>query len=271
MAEIAHEKRGTSISDGVSVAIVDTVRKSFKAMPYRDDDQNNDELRRPIREMAARVREWRFYLMTRGLDAKEFLDASAALEKVLDGDAPAEGVVERFTKTIDDFVVKLGALADYPPKFSREEKIKWITASRVFELEEGMNKMVSDLAGTPDDPRLAVAKEFRKRLSEAVRGAGDFREVMEDLYLWMNTELGDVNRRIRFRNAAVAMYWEQMPQEKWDSLSPDDRAKLFELLELWRKERESLLGELPIADRRRLEAMEHYRPEDWENPGNFTV
>jgi hypothetical protein len=58
-----------------------------------------------------------------------------------------------------------------------------------------------------------------------------------------------------------------MPQEKWDSMDTEARTQLFDVLKRWREERGKILSELPIEDRRRLEAMEYFSPEDWEKPG----
>ena len=40
------------------------------------------------------------------------------------------------------------------------------------------------------------------------------------------------------------------------------------MLVSWRAEHEKILGELPIEDRRRLEAL---RPEDFDKPGAFEL
>lgn len=88
-------------------------------------------------------------------------------------------------------------------------------------------------------------------------------EQMEDIQLLMTAEAAEAGRRQLFRNATIALYWESRPPEWWAKLPPEQRAKTEAALALWRRGREKLLGELPIADRRRLEAL---RPEDFDHP-----
>jgi hypothetical protein len=93
---------------------------------------------------------------------------------------------------------------------------------------------------------------------------------MRDFQLSLTAEYAEVERRVKFRNAALSIYWEQMPQEKWDELEPEAKGRLLDLVAQWRTTfRKEYLESLPIADRRRLEAMEHFKPEDWQKPGVF--
>ncbi len=119
--------------------------------------------------------------------------------------------------------------------------------------------------GGPVELRTAVeleaqAGEARRRLE----GGGVPCEEIENASLALAAQMAELNRRNLFRTAAAAFYWERQTPEWWARLSPEARASLDALLGQWRAQREGVLGELPLEDRRRLEAM---TLEDFDRPG----
>jgi hypothetical protein len=106
----------------------------------------------------------------------------------------------------------------------------------------------------------AQAAEARQRME---RGEAPLEEI-ESASLALMAQLAELNRRTLFRRAAVALYWEKQTPEWWARLSPEARGDLEGLLEQWRAQREGILSELPLEDRRRLEAM---TLEDFDRPG----
>ena len=121
--------------------------------------------------------------------------------------------------------------------------------------------------GSPRDSLRAGVRGLRERLEATIRKAEDVGPVLEDFELFWTGEQAELDRRMTMHTATLLIYWEQMPQVKWDGLDSKARAELFELLRRWRNgERETYLGKLPLEDRRKLEAMERRAPEDWDHP-----
>jgi hypothetical protein len=105
----------------------------------------------------------------------------------------------------------------------------------------------------------AAVAEARARLA---RGESPV-EPLEDISLVTQAHAAELARRNRFRTVATALYWERQPPEWWAQRTPEERAAIEPLLAQWRTEREELLSELPLEDRRRLESL---RLEDFQNP-----
>ncbi len=80
-------------------------------------------------------------------------------------------------------------------------------------------------------------------------------EEMEDLRLTLVAQKAELGRRIRKRTVALLLYWEKQTPEWWAQRSPEELRTMRELQARWEVERETLLSELPLADRRELEAM----------------
>ena len=76
--------------------------------------------------------------------------------------------------------------------------------------------------------------------------------------------LAELDRRNLFCRARWGLFWEVAPPERWEALPPERREQSTRDLAEWRKEREKVLGGLPLEDRRRLEAL---RYEDFEKEG----
>ncbi len=92
----------------------------------------------------------------------------------------------------------------------------------------------------------------------------------QDFLLTVIAQNAEVKRRLLFRTAALAIFWENAPQEKWDQLPDDTLESIFRLVLQWQEtERERILGNMPLADRRRLEEMETYSVEQWSAPDVF--
>jgi hypothetical protein len=87
---------------------------------------------------------------------------------------------------------------------------------------------------------------------------------MENVNLTLVARMAEIKRRMLFRSAAASLYWEKQTPEWWAQRSPEQRASMEGLVARWRESREEILGELPLEDRRRLEAM---TLEDFDRPG----
>jgi type I restriction-modification system DNA methylase subunit len=121
------------------------------------------------------------------------------------------------------------------------------------------------LFGNPNDTRTAASLQAAVEAARQRIARGEVPlEEMEDISLSTNAQSGELSRRSHFQTAALALFWESRPPEWWAKLTAEQRKELEELLGSWRAEREKILGELPIADRCRLEAL---RPEDFDKPG----
>lgn len=117
----------------------------------------------------------------------------------------------------------------------------------------------------PEDARAAASLQAAVEAARQRLARGEVpQEEMQDLSLSTQAQRAELSRRCQFQTAALALFWESRPPEWWAKLTAEARKKLEDLLVSWRAEREKILGELPIADRRRLEAL---RPDDFDKPG----
>jgi hypothetical protein len=232
------------------------------------EDFSDDLFAQKVAGAAENVRRMRAYLLSRGVDATEFLEACDLVQAAAAGRPQAEGAVSRAVKTVTAFVARLNELPDFPPPWSEEERKAWELTSDLLTCDELLAKSAEVFQGTKSEEFALTAKALRAQFNELIREGKNPLEVMRDFQLMLSAESGEVMRRVKFRTAMLAIYWEQLPQEKWDEMSLEGKDQLLEILKQWREgEREKTMSSLPIADRRRLEAMEQWGPEDWGKSG----
>lgn len=188
-------------------------------------------------------------------DCDEFI---AVLEGRHDGDYDVQA-----------FIVRLNAFKEEASEFMHiQQQVKVVEmVGNLHDLLPQMERMAAACRewGEPMDLRTAVEIEGAvARIRAGLEEGRLDKEAMQDMQLAAAGQMAEIERRLRFREAACALYWEQWPPERWAKLSPEERLKLEGVLEAWRRDKEKVLGVLPLEDRRRLEAM---RYEDFDKPG----
>jgi hypothetical protein len=228
------------------------------------DDQDAESMSHE--ELLNHMRDFRDKLMPHasqwremGLEVDPFLAECEGLIAFLEGRSEVWVDVAGFLEKLTAFG---NEMRDYCHLQRQAERVNAVASiPSVLDATENLASRMSN----PDDARTAAALQAavgaaRERLA---RGEVPVEE-MADLSLSAQTQAGELRRRSQFRAAALALFWESRPPEWWAGRTAKERKEIGELLVSWRAEREKILGELPITDRRRLEAL---RPEDFDKPG----
>ena len=223
------------------------------------ESMSNEELLGRTRELRDKLKPYAGQWREMGLEVDPFLEDCERLIAFLEGRSEAWVDVAGFSEKITAFANEMKAYGDIQRQAERINAVASIPS---------LLDAAEDLAGQmshPDDARSAAAlqaiiESARQRLA---RGEVPVEE-MGDLSLSTQAQKAELSRRSQFRSAALALFWESRPPEWWAGRTAQERQELEALLVSWRAEREKILGELPIADRRRLEAL---RPEDFDKPG----
>ena len=240
---------------------------SFRIMSL-PEDFSDDAFAKKVAGAAERVRPYRAYLLTRGVETREFFEACEVIQMAVLGHAQPEGAVRRAAQAFGRFIQQLNALPDFPPNWSEAERRQWALTSALLEFDDMLEKVARDFKGTKGEELALTAEKLRVEFNDLIRAGKNPLEVVRDFQLMVTAEQAEVLRRVKFRSAMLAIYWEQLPQEKWDEMTLEGKDQLLNLLKQWREgEREKIFSALPIADRRRLEAMEQWKPEDWGQSG----
>ena len=224
-------------------------------------DSDHEDIINRMRDLVEHLRPKAEALREEGVDVDEFLEGAdgflAALEGRYDGEFDVPG-----------FIAKLTAYAEEIKQ--RDHLLKQAEAVRLVEqlprTPEILDEMAKDLreSGSEDSLRMAAemaatADAVRERLAEGVIPVSE----LQGLTLSVSAEIAEVNRRVLYRSIAMARFFETRPPEWWAELTDPARESAGKLLESWKIEREELLGQLPLADRRRLEEA---RMEDFDAP-----
>ncbi len=220
-----------------------------------------------IKELRASVQRFAFLLRARGVETQPFITTCDELEAALKKGAASEEL-PRLLVSFSAFGEKLEALADWPPK-DPERVATEMLAGMLLTLEDTVE--VFHKLGGPSE--LKVAAELQHtltRIHTRIRQGEMPTDELQDFLLTVTAQNAEVRRRLLFRTAALAIYWENAPQSKWDELPDDALDGIFRLVLQWQEtERERILGNLPLADRRRLEEMETFNVEQWAMPHVF--
>lgn len=220
---------------------------------------SNEELLGRTRELRDQLRPRAADLRAMGFEADSFLEECDRLIAFLEGRSEEWVEVAEFVEKLQVFSKEVSAFSDIQRQAERVKAVASIPS--VLDAVENLAGRMSN----PDDARMAASLQaaveaVRQRLARGEVPA----EEMEDLSLSTLAQKAEFSRRSHFQTAGLALYWESRPPEWWAKLTAEARKELEELLVSWRAERDKILGELPIADRRRLEAL---RPEDFDKPG----
>ncbi len=120
-------------------------------------------------------------------------------------------------------------------------------------LAEGLKKGADGIAKTGIDP-----DELSERILAAKDAIADGRferGMMDDIMLDLSALLGELDRSVHGQVGYIAEHWDKMFPVGTDKEVPEGIA---ELLVEWRShERENLLSQLPLEDRRKIEAGEN--------------
>jgi hypothetical protein len=223
------------------------------------ESMSHEELLRHTRELRDKLKPGAAQWREIGMDVDPFLAECEQLIAFLEG--RSEGWVD-----VAAFCEKLAAFHQEMREFVHLQK----QAERINAVASipSVLETMEDFARRLDNPNDARTAALLKASVEAARqrlARGEVPlEELQDLALSTQAQAAEMSRRTRFKTAALALFWESRPPEWWAQRTAKERQELEALLVSWRAEREKILGELPIADRRRLEAL---RPEDFDQPG----
>jgi len=223
------------------------------------ESMSHEELLRQTRELRDQLKPGAAQWREMGMDVDPFLAECERLIAFLEG--RSEGWVD-----VAAYLEKLAAFHQEMREFvhlqRQTERINAVASiPSVLEAAEDLARRMDN----PNDARTVASLQAaiaaaRERLA---RGEVPVEE-MQELALSAQAQKAELSRRSQFRAAALALFWESRSPEWWAQRTAKERQELEALLASWRAEREKILGELPIADRRRLEAL---RPEDFDQPG----
>jgi hypothetical protein len=185
-----------------------------------------------------------------GIEVDSFLEECDRLIAFLEGRSDEWVDVAGFLEKLSAFSSEMRALAELERQAERAKVIGSIPS--LLDAVEGLAKRMSN----PEDARTAASLQAEVEAARQRLARGEVPlEEMVDLSLSTQAQKAELSRRNQFRAAALALFWESRPPEWWAKLTDEARKELEDLLVSWRAEREKILGELPIADRRRLEAL----------------
>jgi hypothetical protein len=227
-----------------------------------DDNPDDDSFQTQIdafrEEVALRAEVLREY----GLEVDAFLEDCDRMTAFLDGHGEPGFDAETF-------IARLRAFTDeFNQTVHLQKQAKLIeTVAAVPGVVEMLGQAAERMRAHGGPMELRTAADLEAQAAEArqrmERGEMPLDEI-QNASLTLAAQLGELNRRNLFRSAALALYWEKQSPEWWARLSPKQRASLEDAVEQWRAQREEVLSQLPLEDRRRLEAM---TLEDFDRPG----
>ncbi len=231
------------------------------------DELSPELLLTRLRELRACVERHTFLLRARGVETGPFLSTCDALDAALSGKTSSDQIPQLLAD-FSAFGERLSALPDWPPA-DPERTAAEMLAGMLLTLDDTI-AVFRRLGGQSE---LRAADELQQtliRIHARIRQGEMPTDELTDFLLTVTAQNAEVKRRLLFRTAALAIYWENAPQEKWDELPDDALESIFRLVLQWQEtERERILGNLPISDRRRLEEMETYNVEQWATPDVF--
>jgi hypothetical protein len=220
-----------------------------------------EELLAVIREAQAefggRVEE----LRAEGIELGGLMKDCERLAAALEAGTEEPGDVQAFTAKLKALTEKVGAMRHLQGQ-AEAVKVRSSLPGNIAEVERG----VATLRGQGGAVELRSATDLEAsvtRIREELAAGGIARDALQDVKLTVQVQLAEWDRRDNFRKARWGLFWEKAPPERWAKRSPEQRMQFEGLLAEWRKEKEKVLGPLPLEDRRRLEAL---RYGDFEKP-----
>lgn len=222
------------------------------------EPMSNEELLNQTRAIRDQLKPRAAELRELGIEVDSFLEACYRVIAFLEG--RSEEWVD-----VGEFIEKLQAFHQEMREFHEIEK--QAERAKAVGSIPGMLDVTEDMARRLDNPNDARTVAAFKAAVAAARerlARGEVpTEELEDISLSFNAQAAEMNRRNKFRFATMVLFWESRPPEWWAKRSDEERKGIESLLTSWRTEREKILGEMPIEDRRRLETL---RPEDFDDP-----
>ncbi len=197
-----------------------------------------------------------------GLEVDGFLADCDEFIAVLEGRHEGEFDVEAFQRRLKAFIEETKEFMHIQRQVKAAE-----LAGDLHSLPEMMEGVIADLRKHGGAGELRAAAEIEASLAKFQSALAEGRvdkEALADIMLAAAVQKAEMARRLKFRSVGLYLYWESWPPERWAALPGEEQAKLQGFLAQWREEKEKVLGELPLEDRRRLEAM---RYEDFDQPG----
>lgn len=229
------------------------------------EDHPMEDLIRRVRELSDAIRPIAANLAENGLDPADFLEACDQLialsEGRLEEEVDVSALIRRFSQYAEE-------VAEHESLMRQAAAVAAVAEiPNALEAIEGIIQQLRDDA-RPDALQTALDLETAKdaALEKMSRGQSPGEEFQE-MGLVGTAHMAELQRRLLYRSIALALYYESRSPEWWAVLPPKARADFGKTLRNWQEQREQLLGELPIADRRRLENLtpaDFDKPETWK-------
>lgn len=220
-----------------------------------------EKLIRRVRKMSDAIRPIAANLAENGLDPADFLEACDQLiafsEGRLEEEVDVSSLVRRFSQYAEE-------VAEHESLMRQADAVAVVAEIPIaLDAIEGVIQQLRDDA-RPDALQTALDLEVARdaALEKMSRGEAPSEEFQE-MGLVGTAHMAELQRRRLYRSIALALYYESRPPEWWAALPPQARADFGKSLHNWQEQREELLGELPMADRRRLESL---TPDDFDKP-----
>ena len=188
-----------------------------------------------------------------GLDVPAFIADCEGFIAAVEGRGDPEFDVNGFSKRAKEFSEEA---AQFIHLQEQAEAVQVVAEVPI--VIESVQQAVADLRAHGGKSEARTAAEIEATLAAARErmARGDLpAEEFEDMALSLGTQRAEMKRRNRIRSIMAALYWEKQTPEWWAALPEKARKDLGKVVSLWQEQREELLAELPIEDRRRLESM----------------
>ncbi len=208
------------------------------------------------------------YAYSIGVDVRPGLYAAERLLEFINGKPMKEEEGKADMELLAEMHEKLEAAPGYPPKWTDAERERWKLLGDGWRMDEVIHRWdgwLDILGGGRFTKSLPL---FRARVGKLTSELTASKMPTDEWLLPLRVELADFTRRIFFQRVALVFYWQQASQEDWQTVAEEDRDSARDFVEQFTEERlKKLLGDLPIAERRRLEAMKQWTPEEWAQAG----
>ena len=214
------------------------------------------------------MHQMRAYLFSLGVDSRPALQATSQLLDALDGEPMEPEQAWQAMKLTDELSEKVEKLPNYPPDWTPKEREGWRLLSDALALDDKLQDWDKWVGNLPR-PRLTKSlAELRACMGKVTAETRTYSFGSTEWFLPMRAGLADFERRLTFQKLVMIFYWEQASHNEWHELPSHARDNVLKLLKkVDEKDRQELLKELPMADRRRLEAMKQWTAEEWAQAG----
>ena len=235
---------------------------------------NNDDNKEALRANVAEARDWlqerADALAERGIEVAPMVEEMGVCLAALDGEVAEGFVVREFIDRMGEFVRETEEVLHL------QQQAEVVAAAAglhdVLEKVAGFSKGMKQCGDAESEKTGADLAELTDAVVQRLAGGESPAEELQDLSLRLGEATAEMSRRSIFRCALLCEWWGTRPPEWWAEKEATDAAGCAEVrakLDKWRGgEREEILAELPLADRRRIEALTR---EDLENPETWKI